>query len=85
MSEENNINFYIIKNLTNKGVINVAMTDEERRSKFKIALIKAGILMKDFCAEKEFDYNTFNQSINGYIAMKGEFLKEVDSFISQHN
>lgn len=61
------------------------MNDEERKEKFKIALIKSGMNMKEFCLNFGINYSVFNQAINGFTSMKEEFTRVVDKFISQFN
>jgi len=56
------------------------MNDVKR---FKIALIEAGISMKDFCKSRNLDYQRFNLELNGFNPMKGETEKAITDFINE--
>jgi len=51
--------------------------------KFKIALIKAGMSMKEFCKSRNIEYSEFNLAINGFSKMKESSEKAVRDFLSQ--
>lgn len=49
---------------------------------FKIALIRTGKTIKDFCREHDIDYSIFNLAINNQTFMKPEFKEAIDNFVS---
>ena len=61
------------------------MNTDERKDKFKIALIKANKNMKEFCYENGIDYNVFNHAINGFTILKEDYSNILNEFIKKYN
>ena len=52
---------------------------------FKMKLMEKGVTILDFCNENNFDYNTFNQALNGFINMRDEYQTAIDKIIEGDN
>ncbi len=50
---------------------------------FKMKLMEKGETILDFCNKNEFDYNTFNQALNGFISMREDYQKAIDTVVNE--
>jgi hypothetical protein len=53
-----------------------------KQHEFKMKLLERGESILDFCNTNNFDYNTFNQALNGFISMREEFQTAIDTIIN---